>query len=285
MSIDWVEGRLGRFPRPKCTIELPARAHLRGLLHPFDRDFDEYYTGPTLEEIEPIETVMQYQPTMAYFCNHVTTTPWTLFKDYGYRLLPCFAQLVDLGKPFKVGDHLCPVGLEEPPRSITGYHSNRLEKGRNGKDIRVNDHLVVGLEDMMELAEREGKGILLTGKTKEGQIICLDLLLDAKETKVTHSTDIDSLVWITRKPKFKGPIGIYTAPVMRDRAPIWKNNHISVDILYPPSEEDRFRLGDRTEWFAKAFSLSTIPHLFGTIAQVTGVSVDRIHPTHKFLNS
>jgi hypothetical protein len=111
-AVDWKQARIGRFPRPKIAPDLPSRPHLRGLRHPFDRNFDNYEGGPTLEDLAPIpETLLQFQPSLMYICNQImlTPAPYTLFKDYGYRLLPCFAQAFDLGKSILVKEHLCPI--------------------------------------------------------------------------------------------------------------------------------------------------------------------------------
>ena len=191
-----------------------------------------------------------------------------MFKDYGYRLMPCFGQSFDLGKPILVEEHLCPVGLSEPPKSITDYISQRKE-GRHGERVVVNDRWVVGAESLLEIADEEGDdAILLTGVAKgDGRYICMDLLQDHVEPDELHlSCDVDSIIWVTQTPKFKGPVAIYSVPVVRDRAPIWKDNHVQIQVLHPQTEKDKLAIGGRKEWMATSQSLSTIPHLlFGAV--------------------
>jgi len=268
-----MQARLGRFPRPLKGPALPSRPNLEGLLLPFDREFDEYEGGPVLEELAPVpETHLQLRPSYMYVCEQImqimlTPAPYSLFKDYGYRLLPCFAQGFELGKAILVEEHLCPVGLAEPPKSIKDYACHP-RKGRNGDEVRVVDTEVVGAERLLQIADEEGDDmILLTGRTMEGSYVCVDMLQDHVEPDdLDFSCDVDSLIWITQKPKFKGPVDIYSLPIIRDRAPIWKSNHVQIQVLHPQTEEDQTAIGGRTEWMTTMQSLSTIPHLlFGVV--------------------
>ena len=267
---DWTQARIGRFPRPKTGPKIPPLTSLRGRQLPFKAQFDDYYDdGPTMEDLHPVpQEIMGYDTSLVYLANRVTSMPWTLFKDYGYRLLPNFAQNFYLGKPYRFKEHLCPVGLADPPDSITAYQAERV--GRYGATIEVNDLLHVGAEELLDLATAEGDDtILLTGKTLEGDHVLLDLQRDAVKPKtLLYSCDIDSLIWITQTPRILGPFGIYASPLIRDKAPIWKNNHVRVELLFPQSDEDREAGGKREEWWTKPFSLSNIPHLlFGLLHQ------------------
>jgi hypothetical protein len=179
-----------------------------------------------------------------------------------------------LGKPILVKNHLCPVGLPDPPKSIEDYISHN-NKGRHGQDVVVDDLLVVGAERLLEMADEEGDNSILLNGRFENQYVSVDLLKDSVEPdNLEFSCDIDSLIWITQSPKFKGYVGIYSLPVIRDRAPIWKNNHVQIQVLYPQTEEDQEALGGRTEWFTNAHSLSTIPHLqFGVLQGPSVVNI------------
>jgi len=269
-AVDRKQARIGRFPRPVGAPRLPPRPHLRGLNLPFDRQYDDYEGGPVLEELSMVpETHLQLQPSFMYICKQIllTPVPHSLFKDYGYRLLPCFAQAFDLGRPILVRDHLCPVGLPEPPESITDYISHN-DKGRHGERVNVNDLRLVGAESLLGIADEEGDdGILLTGQVMDGDYVCVDLLRDHVEPNhLDLSCDVDSMIWITKAPKFQGPVAVYSVPVIRDRAPIWKNNHVEIQVLHPQSEDDQLASGGREEWLVTAQSLSTIPHLqFGVV--------------------
>jgi len=276
--VDAKQARIGRFPRPKQAPDLPPQPHLRGLRFPFKRRFDDYEGGPPLEDLAPMyDTHLQLRPSFMYICKQImlTPAPFSLFKDYGYRLFPWFAQAFHLGEPVLVKEHLCPVGLPNPPKSITNYISNASE-GRHGQAIKVNDLLVVGAEDLLDLANEEGDdGILLTGRSIEGRYVCVDLLQDViQPEELAFSCDIDSVIWTTQEPRFNAPIDIYAMPVIRDRAPIWKNNHVQVELLYPQSEEDIASIGGRSDWHSNVHSLSTLPHLsFGVLQGSSAVEI------------
>jgi hypothetical protein len=69
---------------------------------------------------------------------------------------------------------------------------------------------------MIEKADEEGSNsIFLTGKTREGQFVKLDLQRDAIiPTRITPTPDVDSVVWVTHHPHFKHVINIFTKPVI-----------------------------------------------------------------------
>jgi hypothetical protein len=210
------------------------------------------------------------QLSLVYILNRVITTPWTLFKDYGYRLLPDFLQMFWLMEPVQVREHLAPVGLVEPPPAFMSQHPPQIS--RSGQDIEALNRTVVGARELLDMADNAGSDLaLLTGRATDESYIYLDLERDRIIPQgLSKACDIDSLVWITRKPRFIGSIGIYEMPVIRKKPPIWKNNHIAVELLYPQSEEDKGGL--RSEWQTKLFRLSRIPHiLFGVLGQATSV--------------
>jgi len=169
--------------------------------------------------LDPIpDTVMQLaQLSLVYIANKVITTPWTLFKDYGYRLLPDFAQMFWLSQPIQLREHLSPVGLLNPPPVFT-FH-NPLKKSRSGQLIIANDHTMLGAEELLELTDDTRNDLpLLTGMLEDGSYIYLDLEKDRIEPQhVYKACDIDSLIWITRKPKFNGSIGVYELPIIQKK--------------------------------------------------------------------
>lgn len=269
---DWKEATIGRFPRPDGP-DIPAPQTLRGLRHPFSYDYDDYTNGPTLDVLDPIpDAVIQLaQLSLVYIANQVITTPWSRFgQDNGYRILPDFLQMSWLRKPILVREHLAPVGLRERPRAYFLHHPRK--SSRSGDAIIVNDRVVLGAQQLLDRANEEGSDLpLLTGRTPEGSYIYLDLEVDEvklEPEEVRKACDIDSLIWITRNPQFVGSIGVLDLPVIRNKPPIWKNNHIMVELLYPQSSDDKE--GERTEWQTKSFRLSRLPHLsFGVLNQIT----------------
>jgi len=278
LQVDWRQATIGRYPRPKNGPQLPPMPSLRGLRHKFSDDYDDYTNGPTLDVLDPIpDAVMQLaQLSLVYILNMVIATPWTLFKDYGFRLLADFMQIFWLMRPILVREHLSPVGLQEPPAAF----ASPPKISRSGQVIEATDLIILGARELLESANDLGSDLpLLTGRIMDesgGQsFIYLDLERDRViPQRVFTACDIDSLIWITRNPRFVGSVGIYQMPVIRKKPPIWKNNHIMVELLYPQSEEDK--AGKRSEWQTKRFRLSRIPHiLFGVVGQTT-TSIDLI---------
>lgn len=276
----WKEASIGRFPRP-IPLDIPPPTSLLGLKPPFQSDFDDYTAGPSLTALEPIvNMVLQSQPSMVYLCNRMTISPWSLFKDYGYRLLPCFGHMFHLDVPIMVKQHLCTPGIQKPPSSLiqTQYP---IGKTRRGDKINIPDVRTVGLQELLDLAiDEDSNNILLTGKIMETasqnpRHISLDLLRDnTPPDSLILSCDIDSIIWVTQHPRFKASISIYSNPIIRDMAPISKRNHVKVDLLFPQSEDDQMRIGGRTEWQTNSWSLSTLPHLLlGVVHQISS-SVD-----------
>lgn len=273
---DWKEARIGRYPRPKKGPTLPPLKSLHHLRHSFFDQYDDYERGPTLDILDPIpETVMQLaQLSLVYIAKKVITAPWTLFQDYGFRLLPDFMQMFLLGKPILVKEHLCPIGLQEPP--IVYGEDQPVRTSRTGQEIIISDRRVCGAAELLGICdEMESDLPLLTGKDDQDNYICLDLQRDhVIPQNIRTACDIDSLIWVTQCPEFKGFVNFSAAPVIRDRPPIWKNNHVMVELLYPQSEDDKLALGPRMEWQTKKFRLSRLPHvLFG---HLDGTKIDLI---------
>jgi len=255
---DWSQADMGRYPRPVTAPDLPPLATLRGLRIPSDNGYDEYETGPTLESLDPIPDTIALlgEVDLVYLAGQVRINPWVTFRDYGYRIEPDFAQAFHNLPPIMVKEHLMPVGLSAP-----GEDSIATQKSRTGNAIDLTDLEIMGAQEMIEKADEEGSNsIFLTGKTREGQLVKLDLQRDAiTPTRIFRAVDVDTVIWLTRNPRFKHAINIFTKPVIRNKPPIYKHNHVYVDLLVPQSEDDRLALGSRTEWYSKSFKLSQIP--------------------------
>lgn len=251
---------MGRYPRPMPPPVLPPLTTMRGLRIPSDNAYDEYENGPTLEDVEAIPDTIALggELDLVYLAGQVITNPWASFRDYGHRIEPDFAQTFHLSSPIMVKEHLMPVGIVAP-----GDDDIAIQKSRSGDDIDLTDVVVMGAQEMIEKADEEGSNdIFLTGKTKEGQYIKLDLGRDSiKPTVITLAADVDSFIWVTRYPVFKHAINIFAKPVIRNKPPIHKHNHIYVDLLCPQSEDDQLALGARSEWYSQRFKLSQIPHI------------------------
>ena len=121
---NWSEGTMFRFPRPTMPIDLPAYTEQRWL--PFDRKFDDYEQAPTYESLQscrnPYEFVVE-----PYYRQGL----WSMFRDYGWRILPSFHQMFYLGDPLYVLDHVMVVGIPD------GYESSSLSHQVTGGHLSV----------------------------------------------------------------------------------------------------------------------------------------------------
>lgn len=280
-ATDWSQARLGRFPR-RPGPQLPALTSLKGLWSKFDPDFDDYDDGPTLEDLDataPPQPRLPESVGLVYMANHIIKNPWRTFKDQGYRILPSYADQFHRKKPIMVIEHLMPVGISHPSQSTSEFAD--IDEA---PDVRI-----MGAEEMLEVADDDDL-MFLTGRTFDDNYICLDLENDAVEPeKILHSYDIDSLIWITPYPHFWHALNIFTMPQIRRKPPLWKHNHVYIELLLPQSENDRLSPGKRSEWWTRCLKLSSIPHVsFGRLGDGAGsISIYLFFPrmTHRDPNS
>jgi len=150
--------------------------------------------------------------------------------------------------------------------------SDSSVEAQTDNQIQVTDVVIMSPARMNEISEATPEDLISTflcGRYKDGRHICLDPELDhvpltADELDVT--VDVDSLIWVTRSLHFHTPLAIYLGPIIEDKAPMHKNNHVYVDILVPQSQEDANVMGGRTEWMTMSFPLCGVPHTaFGTL--------------------
>ena len=103
--------------------------------------------------------------------------------------------------------------------------------------------------DMLEEA-KDGRNELMfldgqvcTGAPWESRFVKVDLELDRQvpDNGIVISVDLDSLIWVTRNPRFLQAIQVYTSavPPQNNRPPLAKHNHVYVDLLVPQSDDDR----------------------------------------------
>lgn len=104
--------------------------------------------------------------------------------------------------------------------------------------------------------------------------VCLDLELDHVPLTLNDLdvvVDIDSLIWVTRSLHFNTPLAVYLGPIIEDKAPMHRNNHVYVDILIPQSQEDADAIGGCTKWLIRSFPLCGIPNtIFGALSNASG---------------
>ncbi|KAI5990547.1 hypothetical protein F5J12DRAFT_786485 [Pisolithus orientalis] len=296
---DWSAGMMYRFPCPTPPVYLPAYQGQRW--KPFNRRFDEYEGGPVLESLH-----------QDHNCNEIVEEPyyrpgmWTSFRDYGYHLLSSFNQMFYLGPPIRLSDHILQVGVPANYQSshqigdhVTGNYSLAQQVPHPSR-VNVDDVVILGASQMIEIGSSMSEHLMNTfvnGRHEDGCHICLDLELDHKlvtpeELEVT--VDIDSLIWVMHSLQFNTPLPIYLGPIIEEKAPMHKHNHVYVDILVPQSEADSSAIGSHTEWLTMAFPLCGVPHtVFGALSNAAGTMnvyicfprmIHRDEMTHKRAN-
>jgi hypothetical protein len=220
------------------------------------QDFDDYYNGPTLEDMMELQRPggLEAYPN-GWNVAPTIRSPWELFKNYGYTLEPEFALMFNRQQPLMAREHLLPVG--EP---VSFPEEDPDEKVRRCEEM--------GMEEMLALAPKESSfdsmKMFVQGVMEDGEtLIKLDPSRDRYPLRLDEyflSFDIDSINWITYKLRVLTEISIHVLPYSGARPPIWKNNHAYVELLMPQSEIDK-DMGGRTEWFSNRKSLSAIPHI------------------------
>jgi len=240
-----------RFPVPKLP---PLKVTLYRLKPNFH--FDDYEGGPLLDDlIYPLNAWPQMANWDLVHTVYMTSRyPWARYRDCGWRLEPGWHMMFGAADPINPQNHLLEIPHNFP-------YSDTLSKTLPR----------VGAKEMNKIADIEGsRTIFYKGRGLEASRVALDLERDGVSCKKVHITiriDIDSMMWFGLSPPVIDGVLVYTSPVVRDKAPIWKSNHCYVNLTYPQTEEDRAN-GGRSEYYQRRFSLSQLPHTwFGKTGQ------------------
>ncbi|KAK7433665.1 hypothetical protein VKT23_020640 [Stygiomarasmius scandens] len=256
-----------RFPRQIPSVPL-LTVPLKGLFHSFQDGYDQYTGGPTLEALArlPEELGLFAHPTLYYYANQAAIiNPLSSideWADRGWRLLPSSFQSFHLMKPHQLANHLLPEISDSPSSFMPD----------NNSDHDFDDAHTITLQDFLKLIKTDPM-VALTGKMPPHPVLSdsyiqIDLQQDSQSPSILHKVvDIDSFIFLSRKPKFLASISFYSTPLHRNRAPLYRHNHVYLDLLSPPSPMDQARADPtqptppRSEWYTKTFKLSQIPHL------------------------
>jgi hypothetical protein len=275
-----------RFGRPHKAPMVPTFDWKPGEWNKRHTHFDEYADGPVLANLAPGREDAIYAPQNVYnmAANSGNIGPeWR--TEYGWRLLPDYAEIFPQQSPCDVDAHLMPV-LPVDPLILEPIQG--LSRGRGGKAVSTTDAVDLSLLEMIQHADSVGsKEIFVTGRKglepnsnslpavpwEENKPPLVRVMIHKDECQlkegVQMTTDIDSGIWITRRPNFKLRFSILLGPLYSSmrKPPIWKHNHLYVKLLVPQLEEDRARClkdperPDRKEYWVKEFRLSQIPHI------------------------
>jgi len=218
----------------------------------FDKNFDDYHTGPTAEEAMERFCDIQASYTLTPHIS-ILDTMHIRFDDQGHRRTAGGFQHF-YNNPPSIEEQLVHF-FPTPPEGVLSDRKKRLAAGIDANalvseaatgpfptsEIHGNDLLVWGLDDILD---RAGESVdahmkpYITGRTNTvinpDHYIRFDPLLSRKTVDdVRISVDVDSVIWLTDKLKVKAAVNIHLLPSTEPEAPISKNNHTYVE-LYPP---------------------------------------------------
>jgi hypothetical protein len=243
----------------------------------FDPNFDNYRTGPTVEELveehKELCLAFHFDPAAARWF-----TSGERFSDHGYRRTNGGFHQFYLNDPSEEEQlaHFFPL----PPKAVidewrkrkdaTDVDEGEVAKGkwhghRLPEDMIKADDLeswtlgkMVGPE-AGELGTEDGMRTYITGKTRGGKYIRLDVEKSRKVVEnLDFAIDIDSILWVTDKLKVLGSINLHLLPHKGMRAPIKTHNHAYVELYWPRTNED-LRKGKRSNT-SKLVPISTLPN-------------------------
>ncbi|KIJ31182.1 hypothetical protein M422DRAFT_267132 [Sphaerobolus stellatus SS14] len=242
-----------------------------------DPDFDDYNTGPTIQENLGVPLYIKNIPIF----NWTQLEPlsiWSLWKDYGYRIDNNFTQTFTSKKPYLVEEHYLPIAPNLGEESLERLRRWDLTRNQYVR-VAFTDICFLGMEEMINLAgERKAEtnfDLFIRGMCYDPEnhdkeeLIHLDITKDAKslaDFEVYISMDIDSLIWNTHYLYLKAPLEINMVPYMQNKPPIEFHNHTYVKILKPQTDIQRAN-NEYTTY--ELFKTSSIPHIhFGYSGRV-----------------
>ena len=245
-------------------------------------DYDDYFDGPTMEDMHRFNTDREgWQPGLIYGKHKPTfRSSGELFVDWGYRILPEFAQMFATSKPQRFSEHCFPK---------VSHH-----RDIGPRSAEAVDEYVVGMKDMIAMVRKDPtllvdvfvKGIL-EGEDGEKSFLKLDADRDDCQDSLWHqikiktSVDIDSIIAVMHKLTLSADIEISVLPIGGSKPPLTKSNNTWVHLFQPQSPDDKDS-GRRQQWFETSHSPSTIPHMhFGKVDKLFDIIIIFPRMKHK----
>lgn len=260
-------------------------------LHPplfakHSRLFDDYTHGPTLEDNLPLPKHLLNFPSNPYG-DPEERSPLEPWRDMGYRLQTSFCHAFNLREPVRdepLKHFLPPARAAVRDLDPEPYTLLRGAQGDDGDErvVQVDDMVCETMDDLNTIvhqAPNPGRAMIMAyalGRDPrddnvddaERKYLLFDLEKDhipLTEEEVHINVDLDSVIWVTHEVHTMLSASVHMVPQLKSDPFFAKNNHISVEILMPPSEEERSDPANR-EWLTKSFPLASIPHVpFATI--------------------
>lgn len=239
-----------------------------------DDDFDDYDSAPIARTQE---NVLEKTWSFDGYGNFMLETCWSTWVDHGFRLNRRFFSMFSDDSPAQHIEHLLPttasVETEESPYNTESSSSSWATKS----DVSLTDdpilpsvqistpdlpRSILGLQAMLDEAgpvenTTESQNVFICGKDRTGEFFRVDPAADEihiAAEDIAASMDLDSFIYVTQQLKFQGAMHLHLLPLLGNRAPFWKTNHVSVKVLCPPTEA-----GSRS-CTTKAYTLNQIPH-------------------------
>lgn len=260
----WIYRANARHPLSLSPPMLPLLRPDRFIPH---SPIDDYTNGPVLEDMIAIP-----RTHFLDFIEYLTIwSPWTTFRDYGYRLLASFHQIFYKQMPGKqlLYSYILRQGLETyNPDGVMDISGPLRDVDAQGLTWHDNTE-ECGIEDLFAIESNANNPLAniemyVCGRVPDNldRLLRLNLEMDDMATESLSfeiTMDIDSIIWIGRRLHIKGVANVYLVPWIGKTAPIRKNNSAYVELLLPQSLEDK-ESSPRTEWYQRRTPLSTIPH-------------------------
>jgi hypothetical protein len=194
-------------------------------------------------------------------------------------------------------DHIFAVGTtsDYTPGSCMSLDSPHLLSRTFLEERRVvvNDCIEMGAKDMLEAAgphvgSRESQDVFVRGRNPaDGKLIRVNLERDhvpQAEGDLRISAEIDSFIFVGEQIRVKGSVKVYVTTCVNRDPPIRHHNHVYVELLLPPTLEER--MDGRPSYLEKEFGLSQIPHMrFADLGEGVNVYVFFPRAIHNKRNS
>jgi hypothetical protein len=251
-----------------------------------DPDFDDYDTAPSLAHTA--NDLFLNTWSFDGYGKFMLETCWSTWVDRGYRLKPRFFSMFDNASPTQHIEHLLPITTptvaddddqvaSTAPSSSSSWCTGSITSGSDSPVTHMaqilapnRPNVFLGFQGMLDEAgitghTTESRTVFVCGKTRDNEFFGFDPTKDAitiSQRDITESLDLDSFIHVTHRLLFKGAMHLHLVPVFEHQAPFWKTNHVSVQVLSPPSEPGVLSQVER------AYTLNQIPHThFGQISQ------------------
>ncbi|KZP07505.1 hypothetical protein FIBSPDRAFT_965606 [Athelia psychrophila] len=243
-------------------------------------DFDDYASGPSLEEHKALMDEYGKIPSNPLPWDYRPTerSISELWRDWGFRTEPEFLLMFRDDTPQAVANHFLPLKRKDK------------DQDPESPEILPKDCVTMGMADMLEYAKEQGTNrsinAFVGGFREDGRLIVFDPTLDAKPVMAndfTFTVDIDSIIINAHTLHIRGSVEVDVLPFCGKEAPMPKSNHTYAEILMPRSQaEIDAHPGIRTSWYSNRMSVAALPHTFFGKVGVFNITI--VFPRMKHTN-